>query len=539
MGMLTVAGSISLAVGLLVRGRIGAGLVGIGAGLMAGALLRSAIPGGTAGFMLGGAGGYFVGLEEGLVLGALLGGILGSGIAYFFGEWATDIRKKIDVDIEVTQAVMERNRTETLQRFRNVHDTLKAIGPYHADPEFIVKEYRYVKNRLRDIKFDRHDPRTMRDAMVSYEDVLAELDRLEHEMEPYTASISWAIDPKRYGGGFSENGLTTIEGYGPVKKGKGVNEGEDEDVKKPLIPSAKYGKGLKVVEGTPVPEELRKRLGFLGVESQLHDGEYANVYVTRTEDGQERVVKIPRIKMGMERDLPTMAEFMYCAKLWGDLEHENIVKIFDNDTRPVPYISMEKMGGGILGNLIREDGLVPGEAVHIMLEVLKGLSYAHTKGVRHLNISPNNILLTAGGTIKITDWGWDRFLAIAHRENFLIRRKRSGYCAPEHLKPGKYGKPDARTDVFLAGILLYELITGLNPFKDEDEEKAEEKILELVSVPPSGLNGDVPKRLDFIVMKALEKEMDDRWNNAEEMREAIVRLTERAAGGKYKTVTNR
>lgn len=504
-----------LAGGLLKRDGIGGALVGAGVGIIAGALLRRPIFGGMAGFIVGGIGGYYAGAEEGIVAGILSGTILGGSVGWYYGKWAEEYIKDVNNELSAATLVMKRNKVEVLKKFKTVSETVKVVGPYHSDPKFIMREYRYVRNRLTDINYDNDDPESMLDATIAYEDVLAELERLEHEMDPYTASMSWSLDTAKYG---------DVDEIGGKYGRYGAGDGDDDDLLSPIEPSSDYRGKLKPIEISPVPENVEETLSFLDVNGQIHSGDYANIYTTGSDDGVSHAVKVPRLKKGKERDIATMAEFMYSTKLWGDLEHENIVKIHGSDTRPVPFISMERMDGGHLGSLMGEDGMSVNESVHIILKILLGLSYAHEKAVFHRNISPGNILLTSEGEVKITDWGWDRFLEIAHQNDFLKRRIQRGYCTPEHVKPAKFGKLDARTDVYMAGIIFYEMLTGTNPFTAEDENKAVESIIETVPTPPSKLNPSVPRRLDFVVMKALEKEKDDRWNDAGEMRESLLDL---------------
>ncbi len=168
--------------------------------------------------------------------------------------------------------------------------------------------------------------------------------------------------------------------------------------------------------------------------------------------------------------------------------------------------------------------LTLGESVHIILEILEGLSYAHKMGIVHRDIKPENILFSSDGAAKITDWGIGKFMASATMSKTLGIKGTLNYFAPEQFNKKKYGKVDWQTDIFQIGILFYEMITGENPFAGEDMP---EVYGNLMNVEPGSLrtfNPRIPIQLDELILKALQKRKEDRWSSAEVMYHELKRL---------------
>jgi len=142
----------------------------------------------------------------------------------------------------------------------------------------------------------------------------------------------------------------------------------------------------------------------------------------------------------------------------------------------------------------------------------------------HRDIKPENILFTKDGTPKISDWGIGKFMASEGATKSMGTQGTLLYSAPEQISKKKFGKVDWSTDVFQLGIIFYEMLTGENPFYDEDSAGIVGKVLYEDVAPPSELNPDVPRELDDYVMKALEKQKEDRWSSAEVMYHEFKKL---------------
>ena len=235
-------------------------------------------------------------------------------------------------------------------------------------------------------------------------------------------------------------------------------------------------------------------------------------------------MKVPILEKGKKWDLLTMAEFKADAKQWKDLEHENIVKLKKSGFNPWPFVAIESVEGGDLGGLMKNYIFSLDEVVHIMGQLLRGLSYAHSKEVSHKDLKPENILFDEKGTVKISDWCLDNFLISLNPQKILRDNRRLAYCAPEQLRPNEFGKPGKSTDVFRLGVIFYEILTKKKPFYDEDPERIRSMIINEDSLPPSILNPEVPPELDSIIMRALEKDWKKRWKSAEEMYGKLAEL---------------
>ena len=199
------------------------------------------------------------------------------------------------------------------------------------------------------------------------------------------------------------------------------------------------------------------------------------------------------------------------TSIWKNLKHPNIVGLYSAVDQPFPHIVMEMMDGGSLESLIKRHELTVGEAVHIMLQVLEGLSYAHRMATIHRDLKPENILFTSNGEAKITDWGIGKLLSSTEMTKTVGIKGTLNYCAPEQFDKKKYGKVDWQTDIFQIGIVFYKMLTGVNPFAGEGMAEVVGRVMAHEPEPPSSLNYDVPPELDEIVMGALEKEKGDRW----------------------------
>jgi len=185
------------------------------------------------------------------------------------------------------------------------------------------------------------------------------------------------------------------------------------------------------------------------------------------------------------------------------------------------------MEGGDLAGLMKNHRLTVTEATNIMLKLLKAASYAHEKGAVHRDLKPTNILFNDKGMPKISDWGWGDYLREAVGATKRGHKEILGYCAPEQIDPGKFGKVDSSTDIFQLGVIYYEMLTGKNPFMAEKPAKTMSRILSNDVKPPSSLNTKIPGKLEDILMKALSKDKKERWSNGEEMYAGLNEVKER------------
>lgn len=228
--------------------------------------------------------------------------------------------------------------------------------------------------------------------------------------------------------------------------------------------------------------------------------------------GKKVAIKIPHNQK--EEFTTLIAE----PKLLASLDHPNIVQILTVDkAENIFFMVMEYVDGKNLAQLIQETTLTYKEAVDIIIQILSALQYAHDKNVIHRDLKPGNILLTADRKAKITDFG-----------TAMIQSGKNGagiggtiyYMAKEQV----LGHPIPASDVYSVGVILYEMVCGKLPFSDEVPMAVLNKILKDEAPPPHQFNAAVPKELEAVIMKALQKEISKRYQSANEMKMDLEKI---------------
>ncbi len=207
------------------------------------------------------------------------------------------------------------------------------------------------------------------------------------------------------------------------------------------------------------------------------------------------------------------------AQAAAGLTHPNIVGIFDrSEWDGTPYIAMELVEGRTLKELVIERGpLEPGVAVNLTEQILRALGYAHRRGIVHRDVKPQNVILDAEGQVKVADFGIARAGHSDMTETGAIVGT-VAYLSPEQAQ----GMPvDRRSDLYSAGVVLYELLTGHVPFEGEAAVSVALKHVSEHPVPPGQLRPGVPAALEAVVMRALEKDPTMRYQSAEEFIAAL------------------
>ncbi|HYM04663.1 MAG TPA: serine/threonine-protein kinase [Stellaceae bacterium] len=214
-----------------------------------------------------------------------------------------------------------------------------------------------------------------------------------------------------------------------------------------------------------------------------------------------------------------LAFFRREAQAAGRCMHPHIVTIYDfSDTGERPFIAMEYVDGETLHALLRRQGrLAVDAASQIVLQVLDALAYAHKLGIVHRDIKPANVILQRGAHVKITDFGVARLgqSVVTHAGGVVGT---PSYMSPEQLSGGAI---DGRTDLFAAGAMLYELLTGAKPFPGRDATEVMAMILHQNPPEPAELGASLPFALDAALRRALAKRADDRFQTADEFAEAL------------------
>jgi serine/threonine-protein kinase len=244
-------------------------------------------------------------------------------------------------------------------------------------------------------------------------------------------------------------------------------------------------------------------------------GGMAYVYrCTDTIDDREVAVKI--LKDEFLNNDEFIRRFKNESKAIAMLSHPNIVKVYDVSFGDmIQYIVMEYIDGITLKEYIGQQGILDWrEALHLTTQILRALQHAHNKGVVHRDIKPHNIMLLQDGTIKVTDFGIAR---LTDNQTKTMTEQAIGsvhYIAPEQAKGSK---TDGKSDIYSVGVMLYEMITGKLPF--DADSAVSVAIMQLQSTPemPRKINPTIPVGLEQITMHAMQKNPEDRYQNALDM----------------------
>jgi serine/threonine-protein kinase len=213
--------------------------------------------------------------------------------------------------------------------------------------------------------------------------------------------------------------------------------------------------------------------------------------------------------------------FFHEAKSAGRLGHPNIVTIYDaGEAGGVAYIAMEYLEGPSLRQILDDHPpLAISRILEIGAQVARGLAYAHEHGVVHSDVKPANVILVNGRRPKLTDFGIARVAGAPTGE--LAGSPK--YMSPEQVR----GEPlDGRTDIFSLGAVLYELLTGKQPFTGEDVSAIVKSVLEHEPPPPSALDPRVPAAVDKVVARMLAKRVEDRYTSARRVMRHLAELAD-------------
>jgi eukaryotic-like serine/threonine-protein kinase len=254
---------------------------------------------------------------------------------------------------------------------------------------------------------------------------------------------------------------------------------------------------------------------------KLGAGGMANVYLAEDQELGRRVA----IKILNERhanDEQFVERFRREAKNAAALSHPNIVSIYDRgEAEGTYYIAMEYLDGRSLKELLLSRGDAPiAVVVEYGRQILSALRFAHRHGIVHRDIKPHNVLVDGDGRVKVTDFGIARAGTSQMTEAGSIVGT-AQYLSPEQARGGDV---DQRSDLYALGVLMYEMLTGAVPFSGDTPVEIAMKHLSQTPVPPSAKRHDIPHELDMVVMRALAKDPDDRYQTADEMEADLDRV---------------
>jgi serine/threonine-protein kinase len=260
--------------------------------------------------------------------------------------------------------------------------------------------------------------------------------------------------------------------------------------------------------------------GRYRVESHVARGGMADVYLG-TDTRLERTVALKIMRAELANDEDFVRRFIGEARSVARLSHPNVVAVYDQgaDGRTL-YLAMEYVRGQSLRALLNERGrLAPREALDVMDGVLAALAAAHEAGLAHRDVKPENVLLTQGNAVKVVDFGLARLVAAASHTKTGMIIGTAAYLAPEQVARGT---ADARSDVYAAGVMLFELLTGRQPHTGETPLAVAYKHVNEVVPAPSSVAPGLPPALDMLVAMATSRDPDLRPGDAGQFLRAIT-----------------
>ncbi|MDX3352129.1 Stk1 family PASTA domain-containing Ser/Thr kinase [Streptomyces sp. ME01-24h] len=272
-------------------------------------------------------------------------------------------------------------------------------------------------------------------------------------------------------------------------------------------------------------EEPRRLGGRYELGSVLGRGGMAEVYIAH-DTRLGRTVAVKTLRVDLARDPSFQARFRREAQSAASLNHPSIVAVYDTgedyvDGVSIPYIVMEYVDGSTLRELLHSGRkLLPERALEMTTGILQALEYSHRAGIVHRDIKPANVMLTRNGQVKVMDFG----IARAMGDSGMTMTQTAAvigtaqYLSPEQAKGETV---DARSDLYSAGCLLYELLTVRPPFVGDSPVAVAYQHVREEPQPPSVYDPEVSPAMDAIVLKALTKDPDYRYQSADEMRADI------------------
>lgn len=258
------------------------------------------------------------------------------------------------------------------------------------------------------------------------------------------------------------------------------------------------------------------------IESVIGEGGMAVVYKAFCHR-LNRFVAIKVLRDEFAEDEEFRRRFLAESHAIAMLSHPNIVAVYDvSSCDGVEYIVMELIDGITLKQYLKKRGAISWkEAVHFAKQIAKALSHAHQRGIVHRDIKPQNIMLLRDGTIKVADFGIAALGDERQDSNEAIGSIH--YIAPEQARGND---PDARSDIYSLGVVMYEMLAGVKPFTGDSINEIAAKHLE-PPVPISEYTPDVPEELERIVEKAMDPDIEERYQSADKLYDALEAFTRR------------
>ena len=273
----------------------------------------------------------------------------------------------------------------------------------------------------------------------------------------------------------------------------------------------------------PFDNLIGKKLDDFTIEERLGQGAMAVVYKAfQASINRHVALKVIRLDEGQGQAEEFRRRFALEAEVIARLEHIHILPIYAygiNDE--MAYLAMRWLRGGSLSELLRHEGVSLDRAADLFKQVASGLAYAHAHGIIHRDLKPSNIMLDDAGNAYLTDFG----LAKLTESSGEITKSGTIVGTPAYMSPEQLrGDPlDHRSDIYSLGVILYNMVAGRLPFDTSSSDLVSiiYQHLEKPPTPPSEFNPDCPPQVEEVIMTALQKDRDQRFNSADDMARAL------------------
>ena len=253
----------------------------------------------------------------------------------------------------------------------------------------------------------------------------------------------------------------------------------------------------------------------------IGSGGMANVYKARCHR-LNRLVAIKILKSDLADNADFRRRFHDESQAVAQLSHANIVSVYDVSTNPDrEYIVMELIDGITLNQYLERRGRMDWrESLHFITQIMRGLSHAHSRGIIHRDIKPQNIMVLRDGSVKVADFG---IACLANQGQTLTQEALGSvhYISPEQARGDRI---DARSDIYSAGVVLYEMLTGRLPFEGDSAVSVAIQHLSSVPLAPRDIDPSIPEPLELICMKAMNSDPNKRYASADAMIEDLEKF---------------
>ena len=228
-----------------------------------------------------------------------------------------------------------------------------------------------------------------------------------------------------------------------------------------------------------------------------------------------RLVAVKILKSDLAQDEDFRRRFNAESQAVAQLSHPNIVSVYDvSRGGDIEYIVMELIDGITLKQYMEKRGQLNWrESLHFITQIMRGLSHAHSRGIVHRDIKPQNVMVLRDGSVNVADFG----IACLENAAQTLTQEALGsvhYISPEQARGDRI---DARSDIYSAGVVLYEMLTGRLPFEGDSAVSVAIQHLSSVPLAPREINPDIPEQLELICMKAMAPDLDKRYPSADAM----------------------